>query len=69
MSRFTFNLQLGGDTVKRVTFPGGTGRRELRTTTGVVIGHLILRNGELRLDLDDYAAQAISDAQFHSEPY
>lgn len=67
--RFVFSLCLGGDVVKQVVFPIGTGRRELRTSTGVVIGHLVAKDGSLRLDLDDYAAQAISDAQFHGDPY
>lgn len=65
MGRFVFDLRLGEESVKRVVFGGGSGRRELRTSGGQVIGNLVLKDGELRLDIYEYAAQMLVDAQFH----
>jgi hypothetical protein len=63
--RFVFDLRLGGDSVKRVIFPAGVGRRELRTSGGFVIGKLVFKGNELRLDIDEDATQLLVDAQFH----
>lgn len=65
--RFIFDLRLGEESVKRVVFPGGRGRRELKTSGGYVIGEIVLTPGGLRLDLEDYAAQTLVDAQFDTD--
>jgi hypothetical protein len=61
-----FNLCLGKTSVKRVVF-AGPGRRELRTSGGDLVGTLHWRNGELRLEFEEYAAEIIADANFGGE--
>lgn len=62
---FTFEFKLGHETVKRVTFAGKAGRRELRTSTGSRVGELVLTPNGLVLELDENTANLIAEADFH----
>lgn len=62
---FTFELRLGGNTVKRVTFASSPGRRALKTSSGHTVGQLVLNQAGLRLELDDDAASLIAESDFH----
>lgn len=63
---FSFELKLGQHTVEKTTFPRLHGRRELKTSGGARIGELVLTPRGLTLKIDADAAQAIVDAQFHT---
>jgi hypothetical protein len=63
---FVFEFVLGSDVVKRVVFAtehGGT--RELRSSGGQKIGRVVVKRGKVRLELMEFAAKIIADAQFH----
>lgn len=62
---FTFEFVLGSDVVKRVILPTGQGTRELRTSGGQKIGRVVVNVRGVRLELDEFAAKIIADAQFH----
>jgi hypothetical protein len=68
MSNFIFELALGGDSVKRMVFPTGRGKKNLTTSNGAVVGVILVRDGFLRLDLDADIAQAVVDADFDDNP-
>lgn len=61
---FIFELALGDDTVKRVVFPTNRGRRSIRTSSGDIVGTLILTPRGLTLELDNDAASVIAEADF-----
>lgn len=65
MTRFVFELQLSGDTCKRVVFPNGKGRRSLTTSRGQEIGIVTLDEDGLKVSIIEGAAHALADAQFH----
>lgn len=62
--RFEFELQLSGDTVKKVVFPNGRGRRELLTSGGQSIGHVALTDKGLRVNIIEGAAHMLAEAEF-----
>lgn len=62
---FTFEFVLGGDVVKRVILVEQKGTRELRTSTGKRFGRLVITTRGVRLEMDEFAAKIIADAQFH----
>lgn len=62
---FTFEFVLGSDVVKRIILAQQSGTRTLRSSGGQKIGRLVVTAGKVRLELDEFAAKAIADAQFH----
>ena len=62
---FTFEFKLGGDVVKQIVFPRQQGARDIRTSGGQKIGKLVVMQNKVRLELDEFAAKTIADAQFH----
>lgn len=62
---FTFEFVLGSDVVKRVILPSGTGTRELRTSGGQKFGRVVVNARGVRLEIEEFAAKVIADAQFH----
>jgi uncharacterized membrane protein len=62
---FTFEFVLGGDVVKTVAFPTQQGARTLRSSGGQKIGKIVVMRNKVRLELDEFAAKTIADAQFH----
>jgi len=62
---FKFEFVLGSDVVKTVTLAGRNGRRELRSSGGQKIGRLVVKDNSVRLELEEFAAKLIADANFH----
>lgn len=62
---FKVDFVLGSDVVKTVVFPVKQGVRELRTSSGKKFGRIVLMQGGVRLELEEFAAKIIADAQFH----
>lgn len=62
---FTFEFKLGSDVVKRVVFPRQQGARTLHSSGGQKIGRLVVTANGVKLELDEFAAKIIADAQFH----
>lgn len=62
---FTFEFVLGGDVVKSIVFPRQQGAREIRTSGGQKIGRVVVMQNKVRLELEEFAAKTIADAQFH----
>jgi hypothetical protein len=62
---FTFDFKLGGDVVKRVVFPRQQGARTLHSSGGQKIGRLVVTANSVKLELDEFAAKIIADANFH----
>jgi hypothetical protein len=62
---FIFEFVLGGDVVKRVVLPTHQGARTLRSSGGQKIGRIVVTQSKVRLELDEFAAKTIADAQFH----
>ena len=62
---FTFEFVLGSDVVKCIKLPTQNGVRELRSSGGQRIGRLVVREGKVRLELEEFAAKIVADAQFH----
>lgn len=65
MSKFTFEFVLGSDVVKRVILPSQSGVRTLRSSGGQKIGRLVVKGDKVRLELEEFAAKIVADAQFH----
>lgn len=62
---FIFEFVLGGDVVKRIALPKQLGTRTLLASGGQKIGRIVVTAGKVRLELDEFAAKTIADAQFH----
>jgi hypothetical protein len=62
---FTFEFVLGGDVVKKVVFPTDVGFRELRSSGGQKIGRIVLTKRGVKLELNEFAANIIAEANFH----
>jgi hypothetical protein len=62
---FTFEFVLGSDVVKKVVFPTQQGARTLHSSGGQKIGRIVVTGGKVRLELEEFAAKIIADAQFH----
>lgn len=62
---FTFEFALGGDVVKAITLPTQQGAREIRSSGGHKIGRVVVMKNKVRLELEEFAAKTIADAQFH----
>lgn len=62
---FIFEFALGADVVHRVVLPRRQGVRTLRSSGGQKIGRIVVMDNKVRLELDEFAAKTIADAQFH----
>ena len=62
---FIFEFVLGADVVKRVVLPRQQGVRTLFSSGGQKIGRIVVTSGKVRLELDEFAAKTVADAQFH----
>jgi hypothetical protein len=63
VARFVFELQLSGESVKRIVFATGRGRRRLLTSGGQPIGQVVLDEDGLHLSIDEASAHMLAEAQ------